>query len=207
MVALAGLLFFIQIMRAKQITIKQNPTALIATTATFIPPSNSELVFGNPGAPITITEFMDFNCKECLSMHEIIKSEVASHPQEMRLIWKDAPRPKIFSPDVSLAHQAGWCVAQQDQNKFWQFVDTAIQNTNNLQEVGLKNIAQGLNLNTDKWWQCTTGNAAKQNIAAGTQLLSQLGIPALPAIFVNNKLINTNANINLKEMLESFIVK
>lgn len=207
LIALTGLFLVVQIRRTGQITVKKSPTLLISESSTFIPLSNSELILGNPGAPITIVEFVDFNCKQCMALHTTLKDFVTEHPQEMRLIWKDAPQPKLLAKNFALANQASLCVAQQDEKRFWQFIEIVGQNTNNFQESALKNIAQGLNLDIEKWWQCTNNDLTKQTIASGTQMAKDLGINSLPAIFINNKLVNTDAEINIKEMLESFIKK
>jgi protein-disulfide isomerase len=207
MVTLAGIFLFIQIKRATQITVKKNPVALISLTPTFIPTSEKELILGNPGAPITIVEFMDLDCDKCISLHNTIKTFVNKNPQDMRLIWKDAPQQHLFSEDLTLAHQAGWCIAQQDEKKFWQFIDAAGQNNNDLQETGLKKIGQKLDLAIDSWWQCATGPAAQQQIARSVQIANAVGAQSLPAIFVNNKRINTDADINIADMLQSFIAE
>lgn len=207
MVALAGLLFALQVHRSQQITVTRNPVALISEKSTQIPTSDTDPILGNPGAPITMVEFMDFNCKECLNFYNTTKEFILAHPQEVRLIWKDAPQPKIFSKDTALVHRAGWCAFQQDEKKFWQFVDIATQNTNNLNESGLKNIAQGLNLDVEKFWQCANSDLAKQKIEESTQLMTSLGLKSLPIIFANNKLINTHEDINLQQMMEQFIKK
>lgn len=207
MVALAGLLFALQVRRSQQITVTRNPIALISEKSIQIPTSDTDPIFGNPGAPITVVEFMDFNCKDCLVFYHTIKEFILAHPQEIRLIWKDAPQPKILAKDAGIAHQTSWCVFQQNQKKFWQFVDIVSQNTSNLTESGIKNIAQGLNLDVEKLWQCANSDLAKQKIAESTQILTGLGLKSLPVIFVNNKLINTKADINLIEMLENFIKK
>lgn len=207
LIALTGIFLVVQIRRAGQITVTKSPELLIQEKAIFIPTSNSDLIFGNPGAPITVVEFMDFNCKKCLSNHSIIKQVVTEHPQQIRLIWKDAPQPKLLSKNFAIGNQAALCVAQQDERKFWQFIDIVSQNTNNLQESALKNIAQGLSIDTEKWWDCTNSELTKQTIASGTQMAKELGLTSFPAVFVNNKLINMNADVNLKEMLETFINK
>lgn len=207
MVALAGIFLYIQIKRATQITVKKNPVALISPTPTFIPVSEKELILGNPGAAITVVEFMDLDCEKCLSLHSSIKAFVNEHPQDVRLIWKDAPQPHLFTEGLALAHQAGWCIAQQDEKKFWRFIDMASQNKKDLQETGLKNIGQSLDITIDSWWQCATGPTAQQQIARSLQIANSIGIQSLPAIFVNNKRINTNADINITDMLQSFIAE
>lgn len=207
MVVLAGLFLFLQIKRATQITVKKNPTSLISLTSTFIPISEKELILGNPGAAITVVEFMDLDCEKCISLHNTIKAFVNEHPQDVRLIWKDAPQPHLFTEDLSLAHQAGWCIAQQDEKKFWRFIDMASQNKKDLQENELKNIGQSLDITIDSWWQCATGPTAQQQIAQSLQIANGIGVQSLPAIFINNKRINTDADINITDMLQSFIAK
>lgn len=213
-VALAGVLFFRQIMRARQITIVQTTTPLISSRAIFIPNSDSEQTLGNPGATIAVVEFVDIGCSRCLSLHATIKEFVLKHPQDIKLIWKDNAKPGILS-DYTLAHQAAYCAGNPDfakastgkENKFWQFIDIAAANRNNLQEPGLKKIALDLNLDIERLWQCANSAETKQAIANSAQLANQLGIKSLPAIFVNNKMINTDKDVNIEEMLGNFIVK
>ena len=204
MVILTGFLFFRQIMRARQINIQHAATPLISPGAVFIPDSNSEQTLGNPGAGITVVEFMDIGCSHCMSLHSSIKEFVLKHPQDVRLIWKDDVKAGIFS-DYTLAHQTAYCAGKQ--NKFWEFIDMAAANKNNLMKPGLEKIALNLNLNIEPLWLCANSPEAKQAIAASAQLAGQLGIRSLPAIFVNNKMINTDRDVNIEEMLTSFIKK
>lgn len=204
MVALAGFFFYLQIMRANQITIQRSEAPLISAVAINLPASASEQTLGNPGATTTIVEFMDLNCARCLSLHATIKDFVSKHPQSIRMIWKDDVKPGIFS-NYTLAHQAAFCAGKQ--NKFWEFMDMAITNKNNLTEPGLKKIALDLNFDVEPWWQCVNSADTKQAIADSVLMADQLGIKSLPAVFVNNKLINTAKDVNMEEMLGNFIGK
>lgn len=203
-VILAGFLFYKQILRAQQITIRRTVTPLISPTVIFIPDTDTQQTIGNPGASLTVTEFVDLGCARCLSLHSTIKEFVLKHPQDVRLIWKDDTKAGLLS-DYTLAHQAAYCAGQQ--NKFWEFLDVAINKRNNLLETGLKKIAFDLNLDVDKFWQCANSVATKQLIITSAQAADQLGIKSLPAIFVNNKLINTIKEVNIEQMLGNFIVK
>ncbi|TSC83918.1 MAG: protein-disulfide isomerase [Parcubacteria group bacterium Gr01-1014_13] len=204
MVALAGIFFYRQIMRARQITVVRTEAPLISPSVIFIPTSESEQTLGNPGANIIVTEFVDIGCARCLSLHSAMKQFVIKHPQDIRLVWKDNVKPGILS-DHTLAHQAAYCAGKQ--NKFWQFLDIAAGQRNNLAEAGLKKIALNLNLNIEVFWLCTNSPETKQAIADSSLQASQLGVRSLPAIFVNNKMINTDKDINIEEMLTNFIVK
>jgi len=207
MVILAGFLFYTQIKKSSEITVKKNPVALISATASYIPESNTDFVFGNPGADNIIVEFIDISCKECMKLHNEIKTVISAHPQDIRLIWKDAPQPKLISRNSTLAHQAAWCAGQKNEKKFWQFIETVAQDNSNLAEQELKKIGAGLDLEFEAWWTCTNSASAKQKITDSLAIANGLHLDELPAIFVNNKRINTSADINLTEMLESFIKK
>ncbi len=204
MVILAGLFFYNQIIRTSKIKVQRTVAPLISPTAIFIPDSDSEQTLGNPGAAITVVEFIDIGCARCMALHSTIKQFITKHPQDIRMVWKDDVKAGVFS-DYTLAHQAAYCAGKQ--NKFWQFIDMAAANKNNLQEAGLKKIALDLNLNVESLWQCANSPEAKQAIAASAQLGAQLGIKSLPAIFVNNKMINTDKDVNIEEMLTNFIKK
>jgi protein-disulfide isomerase len=204
MVTLAGIFFYRQIVRTLQITVVRTEAPLISPGVVFIPNSDSEQSFGNPGANIIVTEFVDLGCARCLSLHSAIKQFVFKHPQDIRLIWKDNPRAGILS-DYNLAHQAAYCAGKQ--NKFWEFIGVAKEQRNNLAEAGLKKIALDLNLNTESWWLCVNSPETKQAIDSSVGQAAQLGIRSLPAIFVNNKMINTDKDVNMEEMLTNFIVK
>ncbi len=204
MVALAGFLFYKQIIRTSQITIRQTSTPLISANIINIPTSESEQMLGNPGATTTIVEFVDLNCARCLATHSIIKKFVIQHPQAIRMIWKDAVKPGIFS-NFTLAHQAAYCAGKQ--NKFWEFIDTATANQNNLSEPGLKTIAQNLKLDLEPWWQCTNNPETIRIIADSVKTADQLGVRSLPAIFINNKIINTDKDVNIEELMSRFIGK
>jgi len=203
-VALAGFLFALQIMRARQITVERTVAPLISTNSIFIPNSDSEQTLGNPGAAITVVEFVDISCDRCLRLHSTIKEFVLKHPQDTRMVWKYNVKPGLFS-NHTLAHQAAYCAGKQ--NKFWEFIDVAAANQNNLLEPGLKKIALDLNLNVESLWLCANSPETKQAVADSAEIAAQLGIKSLPAIFVNNKLINTDKEINIEEMLGSFIKK
>ena len=206
MVALAGLFFALQIRRARQITVTRNSVGLISEKSAFIPITETDPILGNPGAPITVVEFMDFDCKECLNLHNTIAEFINTHPQDIRLVWKDAPQEKIFSKSLSWIHEIGWCVAQQNEKKFWQFADSLQQN-NRPSESEVQTTLTSLNIDSQRLNACLNNGLAKQKLAESTEIFKALNLKTLPAIFVNNKLINTQEDINLNEMLETFIKK
>ena len=201
-VIIAGLLFIVVMKKTFNITIRHSETPLISDSAVNIPIDSTDMMFGNPGAPVTLVEFSDISCKPCQKMHYAIKDFVSKNPTKARLIWKDAPRSTVFTEGDTLAHQAAYCAGKQ--NKFWQFLDMAMQNPGNLNEAGLKKIAEGLNLDVTKFWQCANSDEAAQKIQSSLNVAETLGIKNLPAVFIDNRQINADTDIDIQKLINEY---
>jgi protein-disulfide isomerase len=198
-------LFSRELKRTFNITTAPDSKPIVSDGMADIALDKNDFVLGNQGAALNIIMFGDLSCAKCQTVYYEIAKTVRAHPQDMRLIWKSAPLGGIFTKGNFLPHQAAYCAGQQ--GKFWPFIEMAMTDKYNFTANGLKKVAEGLPLNTPQWWQCTNSEEAKNKINDSVEQLSALGIKELPAVFVNNRLLNTEAKINLEEMLLSFIKK
>jgi len=204
-IALVAFLLVQQIRRASSITTHTKVLPIISAEAVDIPLDKSEPILGSPGAPLTLVEFVDLGIADARSLHTTLAAFVAEHPQDVRLFFKDTPNSSIFSVNATLAHQAAYCAGKQ--KNFWPFVGRVAENSGNLREANLRKIAADLKLNSTEWWACVQSGEAGQKMEATAALSKNLSIGTAPALFVNNKRVNLGENINLKQMLGSFIAK
>jgi len=78
---------------------------------------------GNPNARVTVINFDDLECPVCARMHQILKSEILQkYGDRVRFIYKDNPLTEIHPWAMHAAVDAG-CLAQQDANAYWTFID------------------------------------------------------------------------------------
>ncbi len=199
-IAIAGLILGQQIKRAASITTKTKPIPLLSSFAVNLPIDKTDPLIGNPGAPLTLVEFTDLNCSQCERIHSLLYNFVEGHPKEARLIWKDAPAPSILWKNNNTIHEAALCAGKQ--NQFWKFVGVAFGGKSDPAK-----IAETLKLDMNQWRECAAGETTKQKISAATQLARSLGINSAPVIFVNNKMVNLTEELDLTQMLNSFIAK
>lgn len=192
-----------EVKRYKNIVVKKQNTPIISQTSFYVPINDTDPIYGNPGAEVTIIEFMDFNCKECYKTHNTVVDFVSKNPQKARLVWKPTAISKWYSSADYLPHQAAICADQQ--GKFWPFIKTVMQSKKNTTEAGLKKTAEGVGLDATKWWTCTNLENTKLTIASSTLEAKKFGVKTLPTIFINNKWINTDENLNLTDILKKFI--
>ncbi|MFA5061705.1 MAG: thioredoxin domain-containing protein [Patescibacteria group bacterium] len=203
--ALIVVLFFVALNKTSQITITRSTVPLISDNSFNIPIDSTDPQYGNPGAPVTVIEFADISCSKCQKTYYAIHDFVSKHPLDIQMVWKDAPRSNVlFSGDV-LAHQAAQCAGKQ--GKFFEFINIAMQNTSHLDEAGLRKIAEGLGLNVTTWWDCTNSDEIKNKVQTSVDLAGQLGIKDLPAVYINNRAVLVNADIDVAQLLNQAIQK
>lgn len=204
-VIIAGSIFAAQIIKTKKITVKPTAAPILSEGYYDIPIENDDQVLGNPGAPLTIVFFSDFSCSACKLKYYEINKFVKEHPQDIRLFVKEIPRKNLFYKTNDLPHRSAYCAGKQ--GKYWQYLDVLNTEKNISNESNLTKIASGLKLNTTNWWQCVNSEEAKQKIARISSLATSLGIEQVPTIYVNNKKVNLENDIDTTELLSKFIVK
>ncbi len=195
-------LLALRLKKAAEIVVKPDDTPIISPGFAPIPPDPKEYILGSPGAPLTATVFLDFSCAECRSLYQTLQSFVRSNPKNIRLIWKDAPGSSLLLKSAEKAHVAAWCAGEQ--GRFWHYADAIFADKNNWHEDKLPVLAANLKLDLPRWNACRAGTEAKTAVENSRALFKSLGLSFTPVLFVNNRLINLNKDINIEELLASF---
>jgi protein-disulfide isomerase len=199
----AAVLLGRQIQRSFAITTAPTNQPLVSLLTTDIPTDSTDPILGNPGAALSLVEFNDIGSTEGQRLHQILTDFVSAHPQEARLIWKDAPEQTIFLKDTVPAHRAAYCA--HAQGKFWEYVGEISHNKKFASNTNLESAASDLKLNTLSWKNCFNNPTTEQKIQNSRILAKQLGITVTPVIFVNNKRLTLTKDIDLRQLLEAFI--
>ena len=203
LVAAASLLFWFQFKRARAIVIEGAPGPLVSADTYIIAAESTDASLGNPGAPLTIIEFIDLGDETSIALHQSLAAFVDAHPKDARLVWKDFPSKKLFSTDTTLLHAAAWCAGQQ--NKFWPFVTAVIKTKPASSLSTLKKVSGELSLNSTEWEYCLTAPTTAEHLAASVASGHSVGVSDAPALFVNNKKISLTAGVDIPQMLTTFI--
>lgn len=202
--AMMAIFFILQTRRTLNIETKTSPEPLLSPIGLAFPPEADEQIFGNPGAPLTVTAFVDLGDRTSQRRLAEVLAVVRAHPRETRLVWKDAPFASFLSaPGHERAHLAAWCAGEQ--NQFWPFVNALAEERASWRESGLRQTAQNLGLNQTAWQNCLTAPSSSEKLTQKLTQTRSLGLKKLPAFFINNRRLNLTKDINLAELLESFI--
>ncbi|GAB4289137.1 MAG: hypothetical protein Kow0090_01710 [Myxococcota bacterium] len=148
---------------------------------------------GEPGVPVVIVEFTDYECPHCAKAHEVLNQVYKQFDGYIRVEHKDYPIDMACNPYVTkpfhkwacLAAQYGRCAAEQ--GKFWQFHDKVFANSRALSEGKLKEIGREVGLDVDKLSSCAKRSDIVKEIQKDIEEGWLKGIKGTPVFFVNGE--------------------
>lgn len=196
-----------QFRKTQSIVISASNTPLLTTDSIELPIATTDPILGNPGAPLTLMEFMDLGDAQSIAMHNTLIEFTLKHQQEVRLIWKYFPRSHIFGGDTKLAYRAAWCAEKNNPGKFWLYLTELLNNGGSFSQTTAVAAAQNLKLQIAPFTTCLDSMEAQTAESAAGVLAQTLQLPKPPILFINNKLLNWSSDLDMPAMLNSFIAQ
>jgi predicted DsbA family dithiol-disulfide isomerase len=139
-------------------------------------------VRGDPGAPVTIVEFSDFQCPHCKHLQPVLERVLEDYPQ-VKLYFKNYPISRAH-PFAQMAAQAA--VAAGKQGKFWQYHDKLFNGDQEKETPSdLERYARELKLNIPKWKKDMEAAAEKVNRDRTDG--EKIDVDATPTLVINGR--------------------
>ena len=139
---------------------------------------------GPENAPVTIVEFVDYNCPFCQKGSTIIEDLVSKHPGQIRLISKEFPL--SMHPNAMKAAIATACAAEQ--GKFWEYQKELYGPSWGKQSVeDLKAAAKKVGVQEKDFNACLDQDKTKDRVDEDMKMAGSLGVQGTPTFFVNGK--------------------
>lgn len=140
-----------------------------------------DAVLGADNAPITILEFVDFECDYSRGAYSVMKSVAQKYNLVVRVVFKHLPMEQLHS-GAEIAASAAACA--KAQGKFWEYHDLLFERKK-LDPASLLGYAQELKLNTSQFNLCLTENKFEKDIAQDMLDAAQLDLKGTPTYIVN----------------------
>ncbi len=166
-----------------------------------LPVANSAIKGPQDGS-ITIVEFSDYQCPFCARAEPIIADALKAYPTQARFVYKQFPLTSIH-PHAMAASQAA--IAARMQGKFWEMHELLFKNQRALQPDKLKEYAQELGLDVDKFESDMNSDAVKKEVQEDMRLARTVGVRGTPTIFVNGKLLRNRSIEGFKELIDPML--
>ena len=172
------------------------PAAPIAITVDpSAPPVDARgYIYGNPDAPITITEYADFECPGCGQYAVLHTPDIKQRIVDAGLAnFRFMDFPLAMHPNAMAAHLAAACA--NDQGKFWEMHDRIFMGQNEWNALATGNprkvlaeYAGELGLDTGAWNTCFDSQTHVAQIEANRNAGIGLGVNSTPTVQIGNQL-------------------
>jgi predicted DsbA family dithiol-disulfide isomerase len=139
-------------------------------------------VRGDPGAPVAIVEFSDFQCPHCKHVQPVLERMLEEFPQ-VKLYFKNYPITRAH-PYAQGAAQAA--IAAGKQGKFWQFHDKLFNGDQEKESPSdLERYARELKLDIPRWKKDMDAAAEKVNRDRADG--EKIDVDSTPTLIINGR--------------------
>ncbi|MCL5429698.1 MAG: DsbA family protein [Chloroflexi bacterium] len=149
-------------------------------------------VLGNLDAPVTLVEYVDFQCSFCRSSWATTEESIIEQYVNTSQIKYEYVIVAFLGPESVQAAEAGYCAA--DQNKFWEYHDIVFgnfssQNSGGYSEADLTRFAEAVGLDMTSFNQCLASDEKLALIEQAESDAGALGIDGTPAFVINGQVL------------------
>jgi protein-disulfide isomerase len=154
---------------------------------------------GNPGAPVLLVEFADFQCPACRAARPLVEEALKKHDGQTRLVFKNFPL-SIHQYGEKLARSAR---AAQQQGKFWEMYAALFDNQDRINPAVVDELAKGLGLDMTKFAKDLESEAVADAVSRDRKQGERLDIQSTPTLYINGRIFPSTPDF--AEDLEDWI--
>jgi len=155
-----------------------------------------DIIIGDINAPITITEFTDFECPVCKSFHTNTYPQLKEEFIDTGIAKIELKNfPLSFHPNAKAAAMAALCA--NDQDKAQGMIDMMFRFGVSGNKRAFKEYAKSLELNETRFNYCLDKNVFEEQIQRETQEGLVKGVTGTPSFIIDRELIVGAQNIEV----------
>lgn len=148
---------------------------------------------GPDNAPITIVEFIDFECPACARAAPIAKGLVRLYPAAVTVVVKNFPLNSACNPHVETNMHTYACElaimarCAGAYGQFWQYHDLAFAKQASLKDGMPQQWAQDIGLTAEQISECLASEDMASKLKADVAEAYELGVSATPTVYINGR--------------------
>jgi len=142
---------------------------------------------GAADAPVTIIEFLDFQCPFCSRTEATIQRIMREYPGKVRLVFKQHPLIAIH-PQAMLASEAA--LAAHDQGRYREMHEKLFTIARQLTRENILQAGRDIGLDMDKFTADLDSGKYRPTVESEIQQAVSVGATGTPAFFINGRYLN-----------------
>lgn len=168
-------------------------------------PVESSAIAGPQNAPVTIVEFVDFQCPFCARFHQPVVDVLKAYPEKVNYIIKNFPLP--FHPNARPAAKVA--LAAGEQGKYHEMANKLLENGNMLGDSTYDRLATELGLDMAKLKKDLQEKDAvyESIIDKDMQLGEAVDVRGTPTFYLNGRKTMARDFARLKAEVDAALAK
>ena len=145
--------------------------------------STKGIWIGDPGAPVSLVLYGDYESDECAKVHRVIVKLLESHGKKIRFNFRHFPMTQIHQHAHKAAEAA---VAAAQEGKFWEMHNLIYAHNRRLGSISLREYAREAGVTSKNFLPDLV--ESKYGWTVRTDLLEALhkGVRSVPTLFIND---------------------
>jgi protein-disulfide isomerase len=148
------------------------------------PVTDRDHALGSPTAPITILEYGDYECPDCLNAVPIVAQLRERLGDRLRFLFRHFPQNSIH-PHASVAAEAA--EAAGEQGKFWEMHQALFDHQRELADVDLSHLALTLGLEIYRFEDSRSRERHRRRVLGDYESGLRSGVKKTPTFFINGR--------------------
>lgn len=143
-----------------------------------------DIFVGDKSAPVTLTEFGDYESEACAKVNEVVKKLLEDYEGKIRLNYRHFPQTRIHQRSLKAAEAA---VGAAQEGKFWEMHNIIFANRRNLGTTSLKLHSKEAGVKNKKFLDDLVNAIYGWHVQADIREGLDRGVKEVPAFFINGE--------------------
>ena len=144
---------------------------------------------GPDNAKVKVVIFTDYLCPYCKNTHELMKSILAAHPNDVALYARNF----VVHPEAEIMAKAAEAAAKQ--GKFQQADDAIFENYQTADEAEMIKMAESIGLNIDQFKSDLASQSIADAVSKDYSDATSLNLQGTPSVYVDGKYLENPAQL------------
>ncbi len=165
------------------------------------PVSDYDQSIGDPGSPIVLVEFGDYQCPHCGHAHPLVNRLLKEKGGEFLFVFRNFPLQEVHPASRAAAHVAE---AAGLQGKFWEMHNLIFDNQDLLDDEGIfADFANQLGLDSEQLMRDMDSDDIQEKVATDFESGIRSGVNGTPTFFINGTIADYERTYeSLMKMIE-----
>jgi protein-disulfide isomerase len=147
-----------------------------------VPVSARDHIQGSVSAPVTLVEYGDYECPDCLNAWPVVQELQRALGDRLAFVFRHFPMSSVH-PHASYAAQAAEAAASQ--GKFWEMHDQLFANQKELTSLDLTHLALTMGMEVYRFETALEADGNLRRIREDSLSATESGVKGTPTFFIN----------------------